>query len=70
MISILNTPHEILIASNTFTDNSVIDAAIYIESDARSRSVLIYKNTFTNTASYFGDQAITIIAKSGATTND
>jgi hypothetical protein len=32
LISIINTPHEIVIAKNTFMNNSVVKGVIYIES--------------------------------------
>jgi hypothetical protein len=63
MISIRNTPHQIVIVNNTFYNNSVVKGVIYIESsDRASLPVLIASNTFTLNSAYFSTVGIYIRA--------
>ena len=59
-MSIINTPHQIVIDLNTFTSNSVVKGIIYIQSAARIEPIIIAENTFTFNAAYFGAVGIYI----------
>jgi hypothetical protein len=60
LISIINTTNTIIISDNTFSANTVVKGAIYIQSEYRNYPVLISSNTFSQNAAYFGAMAIYI----------
>jgi hypothetical protein len=62
LISIIDTPHTITITSNTFMFNSAVKGLIYITSDARTNTIVIADNNFTQNAAYYGGAAIYIRA--------
>lgn len=60
LISIIGTDYQIVIAENTFNDNSAVKGLIYIDSNHRTKPLFIYKNTFINNIGYFGTVSIFI----------
>mmetsp|Transcript_30034 Transcript_30034/g.29288 ORF Transcript_30034/g.29288 Transcript_30034/m.29288 type:complete len:95 (-) Transcript_30034:530-814(-) len=62
LISIVRTPHQIVIAGNTFNNNDVVKGVVYIESEHRSKPVLIANNDFVENFAYFSASAIFIRA--------
>lgn len=63
LISIINTPHIIIIESNNFTSNSVVKGIIYIQSNVRTNPIIIAANTFSSNAAYFDTVGIYIRQK-------
>jgi hypothetical protein len=55
LITIENTPYNIIIVGNKFEYNTVVKGLIYItNADKRSKPVLIADNNFINNGAYYG----------------